>query len=299
MSDFILSCCSTADLDAETVKKYDLHSVCFHYYVNDVPYEDDFGASVSYPVFYQLMRDGAEMRTSQVNQEEFEAHFEPFLREGKDILHVCLSSGLSGVGNSAALAQAEMRRRYPKRKILILDSLCASSGYGLLMTKLSELRAEGKTVDEVYAWGEKHKLELNHWFFSSDLSHYIKGGRIMRAAGAISNMLHICPVLNMDDEGHLRQQDKVRTTRKAMARLTEEMAQRAKNGLNYAEKCFISHSDCLEEAMNVKRLIEEQFAALKGKVQLFNVGTVIGSHTGPGTVALFFWGGAPTRSTGA
>lgn len=290
MSDFILSCCSTADLSQQHFQERDIHYICFHYFLNDVSYADDLGKSIPFDQFYKAMAEGATTRTSQVNEEEFVAYFTPFLEQGKDILHVCLSSGLSGVSNSAHLAQAELMEKYPERKIYIVDSLGASSGYGLLMNTLADLRDRGMSLEEVYRWAEAHKLEMHHWFFSTDLSFYVKGGRISRSAGLIGTVLHICPLLNMDALGHLVSQEKIRTKKKAIQRIVEKMEEHAQNGRDYDGRCYICHSACIEDAQAVAALVEERFPKLTGKVEINNVGTTIGSHTGPGTVALFFWG---------
>lgn len=290
MSDFILSCCSTADLSQQHFQERDIHYICFHYFLNDVSYADDLGKSIPFDQFYKAMAEGATTRTSQVNEEEFVAYFTPFLEQGKDILHVCLSSGLSGVSNSAHLAQAELMEKYPERKIYIVDSLGASSGYGLLMNTLADLRDRGMSLEEVYRWAEAHKLEMHHWFFSTDLSFYVKGGRISRSAGLIGTVLHICPLLNMDALGHLVSQEKIRTKKKAIQRIVEKMEEHAQNGRDYDGRCYMCHSACIEDAQAVAALVEERFPKLTGKVEINNVGTTIGSHTGPGTVALFFWG---------
>lgn len=290
MSDFILSCCSTADLSQQHFQERDIHYICFHYFLNDVSYADDLGKSIPFDQFYKAMAEGATTRTSQVNEEEFVAYFTPFLEQGKDILHVCLSSGLSGVSNSAHLAQAELMEKYPERKIYIVDSLGASSGYGLLMNTLADLRDRGMSLEEVYRWAEAHKLEMHHWFFSTDLSFYVKGGRISRSAGLIGTVLHICPLLNMDALGHLVSQEKIRTKKKAIQRIVEKMEEHAQNGRDYDGRCYMCHSACIEDAQAVAALVEERFPKLTGKVEINNIGTTIGSHTGPGTVALFFWG---------
>ena len=183
MADFVLSCCSTADLTKEHFQQRDISYICFHYQLDGVDYPDDLGESMPFDKFYAAMANGADTRTSQVNISEFVDYFTPFLEQGKDILHVCLSSGLSGVSNSAENAARIVRERYPERKIYIVDSLGASSGYGLLMDKLADLRDEGMGIDAVRDWAEAHKLELHHWFFSTDLTFYVKGGRISKVAG--------------------------------------------------------------------------------------------------------------------
>jgi len=290
MNDYILSCCSTADLSEKHFQERDIHYICFHFYLNEKPYPDDLGKSISFPDFYQAMADGATTRTSQVNDDEFEAYFTPFLEAGKDILHVCLSSGISGVSNSAMIAQQNLQKKYPDRKIYIVDSLGASSGYGLLMDTLADLRDGGMDIDTLREWAETHKLELHHWFFSTDLTFYVRGGRISKAAGWFGTALSICPLLNMDNLGRLIPREKIRTKKKVIARIVEQMKAHAQNGADYNGKCFISMSACEEDAKEVAALVEEAFPKLNGKVLINSIGTVIGSHTGPGTVALFFWG---------
>lgn len=290
MNNYIISCCSTADLTEEHFKARDISYICFHFELDGKEYADDLGKSIPFDRFYQMMQEGAETRTSQINAEEFEAYFESFLKAGKDILHVCLSSGISGVMNSAMIAKEELEERYPERKILVVDSLGASSGYGLLMDRLADLRDEGKSLEEVYEWAEAHKLELHHWFFSTDLTFYIKGGRISKTAGVIGGVLNICPLLNMDNQGKLIPRSKIRTKKKVIRAIVDKMEEYADNGLDYSGKCYISHSACYEDARAVADLIESRFPKLNGKVEIYSVGTTIGSHTGPGTVAVFFWG---------
>ncbi|SFU31635.1 EDD domain protein, DegV family [Clostridium sp. DSM 8431] len=290
MSDYVLSCCSTADLSKEYFRKINVKYICFHYSMDDVDYLDDLGESISFEEFYKKMAEGSDTKTSQVNADEFEEYFESFLKEGKDILHVTLSSGLSGVVNSAYIAKRNLEEKYPDRKIHIVDSLGASSGYGLIMDTLATMRDEGKTIDEVYNWIEENKLKMHHWFFSMDLSFYIKGGRISKTAGTIGKVLSICPLLNMDNMGRLTPRSKVRTKKKVFKEIVKRMEEHAEGGLDYSGKVYISQSACMEDAKEVARLVEERFPKLNGKVEINNIGTTIGSHTGPGTVALFFWG---------
>lgn len=290
MHDYILSCCSTADLSKEHFLGRDIHYICFHYFLDGKPYSDDLGQSMPFDQFYEAMANGADTKTSQINMEEFIEYFEPFLQDGKDIIHLTLSSGISGVYNSAMLAKEELAEKYPDRKIYIIDSLAASSGYGLLMDKLADLRDEGMDIDTLAKWAEDNRLKVNHWFFSTDLTFYVKGGRISKAAGAIGGMLNICPLLNVDLEGRLIPRQKIRTKKKVIAAIADKMKELAENGLDYDGKCYISQSACYEDAKAVADLVEAAFPHLNGKVEINSIGTTIGSHTGPGTVALFFWG---------
>ena len=290
MSDYVISCCSTADLSKEHFEKIDVHYCCFHYEMDGVQYLDDLGQSIDFDVFYQRMTDGAMTKTSQINADEYEEYFAQFLSQGKDILHLTLSSGISGTINSANLAKALLEDKYPDRKIYVIDSLAASSGYGLLVDHLAGMRDSGATIDELAAWVEEHKLNLNHWFFSSDLTFFIRGGRISKAAGAVGTVLNICPLMNVDFEGRLIPRYKIRTKKKVIQAIVDKMAEQAEGGTDYSGKCFISHSACEEDAKAVAALVEERFPNLNGHVLINSIGTTIGSHTGPGTVALFFWG---------
>ena len=290
MGDYVLSCCSTADLSPEHFKSRDISYICFHYYMDGSEYADDLGQSMSFKDFYTKMKEGVDTKTSQVNAGEFMEYFRGYLEQGKDILHVCLSSGISGVMNSAMTAKEELAEEFPDRKIYIVDSLGASSGYGLLMDRLADLRDEGKSIDEVYSWVEENKLNLHHWFFSSDLTFYVKGGRISKVSGWFGTALDICPLLNMDDQGRLIPRFKIRGKKKVIKEIVNKMELFAEDGLDYSKKCFISNSDCYEDARKVADMIEARFPKLQGKVIINSVGTTIGSHTGPGTVALFFWG---------
>lgn len=290
MSDYIISCCSTADLTKEHFESRQINYICFHYELDGKEYVDDLGQSMDFHEFYRAMANGATTKTSQVNADEFIEYFTPFLEQGKDILHVTLSSGISGVHNSAMVAKQDLEERFPERKIFIVDSLGASSGYGLIMDKLADLRDGGMGLEELYQWTEANKLKLHHWFFSTDLSFYVKGGRISKTAGFVGSVLELCPLLNMDNLGRLIPRFKIRTKKKVIQAIEKKMEENAENGLEYADKCYISQSDCYEDARAVADLVEKNFPNLKGNVEINHIGTTIGSHTGPGTVALFFWG---------
>ncbi len=295
MNQYILSCCSTADLTLEHFQQRDIHYVCFHYSLNGNTYPDDLGQSMSFDAFYQALRDGAQTKTSQVNVQEFISYFTPFLESGMDIVHITLSSGISGVYNAACVAKSELEEMFPQRKIYIVDSLGASSGYGLLMDRLADLRDQGYSAQELAQWAEQHRLQLHHWFFSTDLSFYEKGGRISKTSAWFGTALKICPLLNMNEKGQLIPRFKIRGKRKVITEIVAKMEAFAQDRLNYSGKCYISHSDCYEDARAVADLIEGRFHQLQGPVEIYSVGTTIGSHTGPGTVALFFWGDPRTN----
>jgi DegV family protein with EDD domain len=290
MSDYVLSCGSTADLSLEYFQKRNIPFVCFHFTMDGKEYPDDLGQAMPLDEFYKRIAAGALPTTSQVNVAEFIEFFEPFLAEGKDILHITLSSGLSGTYTSAVMAREQLLQKYPNRKILLVDSLGASSGYGLLIDMAADLRDSGGTLEDVYAKVEENKLNVHHWFFSTDLSHYKRGGRISATSAAVGSLLNICPLMNVNHEGKLIPREKIRGKKHVISEIVQRMEEHAQDGANYSGKCFISRSACDEDARAVADLVEQKFPQLNGKVIINSIGTVIGSHTGPGTVALFFLG---------
>lgn len=290
MSDYVLSCCSTVDMDLSWVAQRDLACVFFNYELDGVNYKDDFGATFSPAELYQRMLAGADAKTSQVSVGEYMKHFEPILQQGHDIVHVALSSGISGTYHSAVTAAAELEKSYPDRHIWVVDSLCASAGYGLFVDKLCDLRDEGMGAQALVEWAEQHRQELNHWFFSSDLTFFVRGGRISRTAGFAGGLLKICPVMRVAPDGSLEVVEKIRTKAKAIRRDLAIMEERAEGGLSYEGPVFISQSECLDDAQKLADEIEQAFPNLQAKPRISNIGATIGCHTGPGTVALFFWG---------
>lgn len=290
MGSYVITCCSTVDLPKEYFAQNNIPYACYHYILDGEEYLDDLGQSVPYDEFYRRIDGGSMPTTSQINISEFMAFFEPFLQEGKDILHLSMSSGISGTCNSAMNAKEELLAKYPDRTIKVVDSLAASSGYGLLLDKLVEMRDAGKSLEEVYLFAEDNKLKLQHWFFSTDLTHFKRGGRISATAATLGNILNLCPLMNVDYVGKLIVRHKIRGKKKVIAEIVNKMIELAEGGKDYNGKCFISCSACEDDARKVADLVEETFPNLNGKVEINSIGAVIGAHTGPGTVALFFWG---------
>ena len=289
MSDYVLSCSASCDLNPEWMKRRNIPYVNFNIMVDGEVIQDNMGINLDPRELVKKLQNGSESKTSMVSIGEYVDYFTPFLEEGKDILHVSLSTGISGTFNSARQAADMLKEEYPGRKIIVIDSLAASSGYGLLMDLAADKRDEGLSIDELAAWIEENKLTVIHWFFSTDLSFYIKGGRISKTAGTVGQVLNICPLLNVDLEGRLTPREKIRTKKKVVKRIVEKMIEEADNGLNYTGKVFMSDTD-IELGDQVQALIEELFPQLKGRIHRFDIGCTIASHTGPGTVALFFKG---------
>lgn len=290
MSDYMITCESTADMPLSFYRERNVGYVCFHYEMNGATYTDDIYQSTTPQEFFSTLKGGAQAKTSQVGTGEYVAFWEPYLKQGLDILHVSLSTGISGTYNSACLAAETLAPQYPERKIRVIDSLCASAGFGLLVEIMADKRDEGMGFDELAEWTEVHKMNVNQWFFVSDLDCLKRGGRVSSTSALIATALKICPVMNVNFEGKLIPREKIRTKKKAIVRLVDDMMDHVENGSAYTGRCTISHSDCLEDAEEVARLVGEKIPALKGKVEICDIGTVIGAHTGPGTVALFFMG---------
>lgn len=288
MSDYVISCCSTVDLGRQQLEDRNINYIYFHYELDGKQYDDDLWETMSSEEFYRAMEQGADTRTSQVNAGEFEEYFEHFLKEGKDVVHVTLSSGISGVLNSALIARDILKERYPERNIYVIDSLNASAGYGLLMDKLADLRDEGMSAAELAAWTEKNKRNVQSWFFVTDLKYLVWGGRVSKTAGFMGNVLNICPLLSIDEEGKLIPRQKIRGKKKVMDVQVSQMETFADDGCAYDKKAYIVHSACEEDAQKAAALVRERFP--KAEVHVYSIGPTIGSHTGPGTVGLFFWG---------
>lgn len=290
MSEYVITCCSTADMSREFMEENKIPFAMFHYQMDGEELVDDLYTSITPEAFYQKISDGACPVTSQINAEGYKDLFEPILKSGRDVLHMTLSSGISGSINSANVAKQQLEEAYPDRKVIVIDSLGASSGYGLLVTQAVENQKAGLSLMENADWIEQNRLCLHHWFFSTDLTSYIRGGRISRTAGFVGKALNICPLLNMDSEGRLIPRSKCRGKKQVIREIVKRMEEHARDGLAYSGKCYISQSACRADAEEVARLVKERFPKLDGEVQINDIGTVIGSHTGPGTVALFFWG---------
>ncbi len=290
MGKYLLTCDTAVDLNLEYLKSKNIPFVSFHYNLEGKDYTDDLGQSLSYEDFYKKIDNGAMPVTSQVNIAEGIDFFEPLLKEGNDILHLAFSSGLSGTYNSVYNAAEELREKYPDRKIVVIDSLAASSGYGLLLDAMIEKKESGASLEELAEFAEAEKLRVQHWFYTTDLTHFKRGGRISATACAIGNLLNLCPLMNVDAEGKLAVQYKIKGKKKAAKEAVEKMLENCESGKDYSKKCFISNSGCREDAEYLAGLLKETFPNIKDGVQIFDIGTIIGTHTGRGTVALFFFG---------
>ena len=244
------------------------------------------GREIGFKEFYKLAREGKELKTSAVNTAAFEEKMEKLLKEGKDILYIGFSTGLSTTYNSGEAAARELREKYPDRKIYTVDTLAASLGQGMIIYYAAKKKEAGATIEEVRDFVENEKLHMCHWFTVDDLNYLKRGGRISAATAAVGTMLSIKPVMHMDNEGHLVAVGKARGRKAALCQLLDTMGELGE-GLE-GQTTFICHSDCMDDAQYVASQMKERFGV--AQVNINWIGPVIGAHTGPGTIGIFFWG---------
>ena len=275
------SCC---DLSLETYDQLDLVYVPMCLNFRGAEHRDLSEQFIK--TFYNGMRDGETASTAAVNPTEWAAVIEPVLAAGDDALVLAFSSGLSTTYQSAVIAAEELSGRYPQRTIKVVDTLCASLGQGLLVYYASKKQAEGMSLEELYAWVEDNKLHLCHWFTVDDLMYLKRGGRVSAATAVVGTMLQIKPVLHVDDEGHLINVGKARGRKASIDALAKKLGETGLPGRN--DVAFISHGDCIEDAQYLEKILKEKYGVKE--VFTYYVGAVIGSHAGPGVLALFFIG---------
>lgn len=287
MKDFIITTDTTADLSADYLAKYHIGLLSLSYTLEDETYTWDNPLPVK--DFYNKLRNGSLPTTSQVNPELAAEAFEKIITEQDvNILHIAFSSGLSGTYNSARIASMELADKYPENKIIIVDSLAASMGEGLLVHKAVMMKEEGKSLEEIASWLEENKLHLVHNFTVDDLFHLYRGGRVSKTAAFVGSMINLKPILHVDDEGHLIPLSKVRGRKKSLLALVDCMEKQMGSWKDKNDIVFISHGDCEEDAQFVADQIKERFGIEAFLIDY--VGPTIGAHTGAGVVALFYMG---------
>lgn len=287
---FILSCESTVDYSFEAVHERDIPVLFYTYCVDGKEYVDDMGRDpAALPAFYQMLADGKLPATAQLNAYQYEEFFEPLVQKG-DLLHIAFGSGMTGSVWGAEKAAEVLREKYPNRKILVIDSLCSSAGYGMLVDMAADMRDWGCGIEETQKWILENRVKIHHQFFSTDLKYFRRSGRMSGPAAMLGAVLNICPIMRLDDGGHIIAYDKVRGKKKAIQYTVDFMTKHAQDGKNYFGKCVIAHSNCMEDARQLQAAVEEQFPKLKGNIRIWDIGTIIASHCGPGTDAVFFLG---------
>lgn len=284
MNEYVITVNSTVDVPPKWLEERNVPFIPLKYTIDGQNYTDMKGLSSE--EFFQKLREGKMSVTSQINPEEARTAFEPFLKEGKDILHLAFSSGLSGTYNSMRIAAEELREEYPDRKIIVVDTLCACMGEALLLYYVLKQKELGKTIEEAAQWAENNKLHICHNVTVDDLNHLHRGGRVSKTAAVLGTMVQIKPMIHMDNEGKLQVIGKERGRKKALNKIVDMAAEQSSGWDN--EIIMITHGDCIKDAEYVADLVRRKMGI--DNILIHNIGTVIGSHTGPGVVAVFCMG---------
>ena len=284
MNEFVIVSDSTVDLPKEYLQSKQVPIISLSYIMDGVTYEEMDG--LSHKEFFEKLRAGSLPTTSQINPEQAREALEPFAKEGKDILYIGFSSGLSGSYNSVRMAAEVLKEEYPDINIIAIDSLCACMGEGLLLYKALELKEHGMSMEEIAKWVEANKLHICHNVTVDDLNHLHRGGRISKTTAVVGSMIKIKPIIHMSDEGKLVVIGKERGRKKSLVSIVDRMEKQMQGYDN--DIVMITHGDCIEDAEFVKKQVEERFGI--HNVMINGIGSVIGSHTGAGVVAVFFMG---------
>lgn len=289
-ANFQLSCESTADLPFDVISGRDISTIFYSYSIDGKEQFDDMGRTPgAREAFYAQLRAGKFSTTTQVNAYRYTEYFRALLEKG-DVLHIAFASGLTPSVYNAVEAAKVLREEFPHRKLIVLDSMAGSFGYGLLVHRAADLRDAGCSMEEIADWIRQNGTSVHHCFYVTDLTTLRRGGRISGASVKIATVLGICPVIRLDHGGRLTAHKKVRGKKHAMKALVQEMLDHATNGVDHSEKCIIGHADAEEDAQIVRDMILEQFPHLKDKLLVYPLGPVLVSHCGIGPVAVFFMG---------
>ena len=290
MRQFTLSCESTIDLPYSYTQMREIPVLFYSYTVDGTEYADDMGRDpASLPRFYEFLAAGKLPSTSQINEFQYEEYFENLLQSG-DVLHLAFGSGMTQSVSNAMLAAGRLREKYPARKLVVVDTLCSSSGYGLLVDAVADMRDAGCSIEQATQWALENRHKVHHQFFSTELKFYRRSGRMSGATAAIATVLDICPIMRLDDQGRIIAYSKVRGKKNAIRETVNTMERHAQDGAAYSGKCFICHSNCPDIAEQTRQAVAARFPHIQGEIRVCDIGTIIASHCGPGTVAVFFFG---------
>lgn len=287
---FILSCESTVDLPYDYVTGRNISVLFYTYQIDGTEYVDNMGRDKKeLERFYEFIKEGKVPTTSQINEYTYFDYFENLLAKG-DVLHIAFGSGMTPSVNNARKAAETLKEKYPDRKLIIVDSLCSCCGYGLIVDSVADYRDTGANLEETAKYAEENCTRICHQFFSTDIKYFKRSGRVSGPAATVASILGICPVMHLDLKGKIVAYDKARGKKNAVNATVNEILEQADNGRDYDGKCFIGQSNCMEDALMTATALEKAMPNLKGKIKIFDIGTIIASHCGPGTVAVFFFG---------
>ncbi len=290
-SEFIISCESTADIEYSFFEKRKIPVIFYHYIIDGEEFPDNMGRNKRYvDEFYNKMSKNILPTTSQINEYNYYEFFKSIIKENKKILHIAFGSGMTPSVNNAVSAAEKINEELNEDKITVIDSKCSSGGYGLLVALSYEFMEKGNTLENTVKYINSVSYKIHHQFFATEMKYLKRSGRVSGATATVATILGICPIMHLNKEGKIIAYARARGKRKAIEFTLDEMINHAENGLKYDGLCFINHSNCLEDAKLLKKEIESKFKNLKNKVQIRDIGTVVATHCGAGTVALFFVG---------
>ena len=290
---FTVSCESTIDLPGEYIHARNCTTLSYSYFVDGEEHVDDMDTSKEHlDAFYQVLKT-KRPTTSLICQAAYTEYFEQLLEKG-DVLHIAFGSGMSQSVANAFLAQKALAGKYPDRKFYVVDSTCSSAGYGLIVDDALDMRDQGKSIEEIYAWLNMNARRVHHQFFSTDLSYFKRSGRVSGPAALFGTLFGICPIMHLNYDGKIIAYAKTLGKKKAIKYTLAEVCAHIENGADYDKKIFISHSDCPETAETVKEMLAEAFPKAK-EIRIVNIGPIIACHCGPGTTAVYFWGDERTK----
>ena len=288
---FQLSCESTVDLPFSYVDGRNVKVLFYSYFVDGEEYADDMGRDpAALDRFYNFLNEGKIPTTSQINEFAYEEFFRNILDEGKDVFHICFGTGMTGSYYNAVKVADVLKKEYPDRKIVVIDSLCSSSGYGMLVDDVKDMFDEGVESDKIIDWIEKNKNRIHHQFFSTDLKYYRRTGRMSGPVAGIAAIFKIHPIMRLNSKGKIIAYTKTIGKAAAIKKTLDTMEEHCDDGKNYSGKCWICHSNNLPDAILTKEMIQERFPNIKSEIKILDIGTIIASHSGPGTIAVFFHG---------
>lgn len=289
---FQLSCESTVDMPYSYIYGREIATLFYSYSVDGVKYDDDMGRNPgTMDRFYEFLEMGKLPSTSQINTYTYMEYFRDLLQKNPgDILHIGFGSGMTPSVHNAEDAAQLLKEEFPDRTVIVIDSYCSSSGYGMLVDYAADMRDDGKSLEETTKWVLANRKKIHHQFYSTNLKQYRRSGRMSGPAATVATILNICPIMRLDNTGHIIAYGKVRGKKSAIKETVDTMELHAMNGRDYNEKCFICHSHSPEEAEETRIAVEERFPNCTGRIKICEIGTIIASHCGPGTVAVFFLG---------
>lgn len=293
MKDYLISCSSPVDVDYEYFNKKGVKVLFYNYFIDGIKYEDIMGRNKEeLKHFYSLLSEGKRSYTSQISIDQYLDYFGQLIHdnENTDIIHLELGTGMTCSTLNALTAIEILKEKYPSIRIEIIDSLCSSSGYGLLVDEAIDLKNQGKTIDEVVLWLNENKNKIHHQFFCTDLSFFKRSGRVTMMTAFFGTIMKACPIMHLDEKGKIVSYSKEFGKKNAIKRTIDEVLKHIQNGQDYNGRLWISHSNCLGLANALKDKLVAVFPHLENEIKIWDIGTIIGSHCGPGTVAVYFIG---------